>query len=409
MSPSVHQPHFEDTVLNVGLRLDSPHPLSGERRALPSSAQAIVIGAGIVGLSIAWRLQSAGLSTVVIEKATAGSGASLAATGMLAAAAELETGGEHLLPFALASQHRWPSFCAELEAASGMSIDLEGRGTLVVALTRDETERLRSRYELHRRLGLSTRWLGGTEARELEPGLRPSTTAALLCAQDHQVDPRLVMPALRKAFEAAGGTLVDHCSVDRVETAGHRCSGVSTSLGTCLSPVVVIAAGAHVAEGGLLPAGLDVPVRPLKGQSIALRADRASRVPDHIIWTEHVHISPRSGGRMIVGATVEDCGFDSAITAGGMFALLDGVRRALPGMEDMRVEAVWSGLRPTSADDAPILGETPVGGLLLAVGHHRNGILLAPETAEALVRLALGREIQPTAAPLGLSRFRRNA
>jgi glycine oxidase len=328
---------------------------------------------------------------------------------MLAAAAELEVGGEDLLPFALASQRRWPAFRAELEQASGIAIDFDRRGTLVVALTRDETSRLRSRHDLHARSGLATRWLSGAEARELEPGLRPSTTAALLCAEDHQVDPRRLIPALRIAFEAAGGQLVEQCDVLSIDQEGERCCGVVTDKGACRAPLVVVAAGAWAAREGLLPKGVKVPVRPLKGQSVALRMNRAAPATTRVIWTEQVHIAPKSDGRLIVGATVEECGFDASITAGGIFALLDGVRRALPSVEEMRVEAVWSGFRPTSEDDAPILGATPVEGLLLAVGHHRNGILLAPATADAIASLAQGRGMAAEAAPFDLARFRRTA
>jgi glycine oxidase len=278
---------------------------------------------------------------------------------------------------------------------------------MVVALTRDETERLRARYDLHRRSGLSTTWLSGPDARAREPGLRPSTTAALFCAEDHQVDPRRLLPALRAAFLAAGGKLVEGHDVLSIEHEAGHCSGIVTASGSCKSPTVIVAAGAWAAREGLLPEDIHVPVRPLKGQSLALRTSQSAPATTHTIWTEQVHIAPKADGRLIIGATVEECGFDTSITAGGIFALLDGVRRALPSVEEMQVEAVWSGLRPTSEDDAPILGVTPVQGLLLAVGHHRNGILLAPATADAIAGLVLGKDIMAEAAPLGLSRFRR--
>jgi glycine oxidase len=395
--------------IDMGMRIPAWPAAQRAAGKLPAQADIVVIGAGVMGLSIGWHLAAAGLSTVVVERDEAGCGASLAATGMLAAAAELEIGGEDLLAFALASQRRWSAFRDELELASGIALDFDTRGTLVVALTRDETSRLRSRHDLHVRSGLPTRWLSAAEARELEPGLRPSTTAALLCAQDHQVDPRRLIPALRVAFEAAGGQLVEHCDVLSIDHEGGRCRGIVTAVGACRAPMVVVAAGAWAAREGLLPEGIEVPVRPLKGQSLALRMNRSAPATSHVIWTEQVHIAPKSDGRLIVGATVEECGFDTAITAGGIFALLDGVRRALPSVEEMSVEAVWSGFRPTSEDDAPILGVTPLQGLLLAVGHHRNGILLAPATADAIAGLVQGRGMAPEAVPLDLARFRRNA
>jgi glycine oxidase len=399
---------LSEHTIDMGIRLPAWPTSQCPAGDLPASADVVIIGAGVIGLSVGWRLAAAGLSTVIVERDEAGCGASLAATGMLAAAAELETGGEDLLPFALASQRRWPAFRDELEAASGVPLAFDTRGTLVVALSRDETSRLRSRHELHLRSGLSTTWLSGAEAREREPGLRPSTTAALWCAEDHQVDPRRLIPALRVAFQAAGGQLVEHCDVLSIDQEGGGCRGIVTAVGACRAPVVVLAAGAWAARQGLLPWEVTVPVRPLKGQSLALRMNRAAPATSHVIWTEQVHIAPKSEGRLIVGATVEECGFDSSITAGGLFALLDGVRRALPSVEEMRVETVWSGFRPTSEDDAPILGPTPVEGLLLAVGHHRNGILLAPATADAIAGLVLGKGMTPEAAPLDLARFRRN-
>jgi glycine oxidase len=405
---------LSDHIIHMGARLPQwPAPSSRlpDKILLPSHANAIIIGAGVIGLSIGWRLAAAGLSTVIVERDEAGSDASscasLAATGMLAAAAELEAGGEALLPFALASQRQWLSFGQELEAASGIMLGYDTCGTLVVALTRDETERLRARHDLHKRSGLSTSWLSGPEARAREPGLRPSTTAALFCADDHQVDPRRLLPALRMAFAAAGGKLVEGCDVLSTENTAGRCSGIVTQAGICTAPTVIVAAGAWAARDGLLPDDIHVPVRPLKGQSLALRMTQSAPATTHIVWTEQVHIAPKADGRLIVGATVEECGFNASITAGGIFALLDGARRALPSVEEMRVEAVWSGLRPTSEDDAPILGVTSVQGLLLAIGHHRNGILLAPATADAIARLVLGKDIMTEAAPLGLSRFGR--
>src|SRR5262249_52841250 len=230
---------------------------------MPAAVDVAVVGAGVIGLSIAWRLALRGLSVAVFEGATAGAGASLAATGMLAAAAEHEPGCRDLLALALESQQQWPQFRAALEAQSGRHIDFRESGTLVVALGRDEVERLRFRHDLHKRCGLTTRWLGGSEVRVMEPALRPSVAAGLYCADDHQVDPRLVMAALRAAYVAAGGRLFEHCAVTAVDLAGGRVAGLATSRGSCRAPAVVLTAGAWT--GDLLPRSLTVPVRPLKG------------------------------------------------------------------------------------------------------------------------------------------------
>ena len=245
------------------------------------------------------------------------------------------------------------------------------------------------------------------EARRREPSLRASTTAALACPEDHQVDPRRLVPALEIAFQRAGGRLACPVEVTGIDIEGGRCVGVVTTAGGCRAPVVVVASGAWAGSCGFLPGDIPLPLRPLKGQSLALATTRSSPAPQHVIWTEQVHIAPKSDGRMIVGATVEEAGFDASITAGGIFALLEGVRRAMPSIEDMAVDAIWCGFRPTSDDDAPILGESGTGGLLYALGHHRNGVLLAPATAEALWRVATGRGPMREAVPLSLERFRR--
>lgn len=372
------------------------------RHDFPAAADVAVIGAGVIGLSIAWRLARRGLDVAVFERAAAGAGASLAATGMLAAAAEHEPGGQEFLALALESQRQWPQFRLALEAQAGLAIDYRDCGTLVVALARDEVERLRFRYELHRRCGLATRWLNGGEVRALEPQLRPSVAAGLLCPDDHQVDPRRVMAALRAALLAAGGRLVEQCAVAALDIAGGRARGVVTAAGTCRAPRIVVAAGAW--SGAVAPAGVVIPVHPLRGQALAVTTAPGTALA-RMIWTEQIHLAPKGDGRLIVGATVEECGFDDAVTAGGLYALLEGARRAFPAIEDMPIEAVWTGFRPSSIDDAPILGETPIAGLVIATGHHRNGYLLAPATAHAIEALMLDGALPAVAQAFGLDRF----
>jgi glycine oxidase len=370
---------------------------------IPSAVDVAVVGAGVIGLSTAWRLALRGLSVAVFERATAGAGASLAATGMLAAAAEHEPGCHDLLALALESQRQWPQFRVALEAQSGHAIDFREDGTLVVALARDEIERLRFRHDLHKRCGLPTRWLGGPEVRAMEPALRPSVAAGLYCADDHQVDPRQVMAGLLNAYLAAGGRLIEHCAVSGVDLEGGRVAGLVTANGGCRASTVVLTAGAWT--GDVLPPGLSVPVRPLKGQALAVRTTPDTGTLGHIVWTEQIHMAPKSDGRLIIGATVEERGFDDAITAGGLYALLEGARRAFPAIEEMAIEAVWAGFRPSSIDDAPILGATSIPGLALATGHHRNGYLLAPATAFAMEALIADGALPAVAQPFGLNRF----
>jgi glycine oxidase len=383
--------------------LSSPHSARAADTTISAAVDVAVAGAGVIGLSIAWRLAARGLSVAVFDRASAGSGASLAAAGMLAAAAEHEPGCHDLLALACESQRQWPRFRAALEAQSGVAIDFREDGTLVVALGRDEVERLRFRHDLHRRCGLTTRWLSGPEVRAMEPALRPSVVGGLHCADDHQVDPRLVMAALRAAFIAAGGRLFEHCAVTGVDLEGGIARGVLTTQGACRASTIVLTAGAWTSD--IAPSGLKVPVRPLKGQSLALRTTSDTGTLANIVWTEQVYMAPKSDGRLIVGATVEERGFEEAITAGGVYALLEGARRAFPGIEEMAIDAIWTGFRPSSIDDAPILGMTPVRGLVLATGHHRNGYLLAPATAFAVEALIADGALPAVAQPFGLDRF----
>lgn len=402
-------PSSETPPFTIGARLPV-EPVRAAVAAKPSFDTAktfdvAVVGAGVIGLSIAWRLARRGLATIVFDRATAGSGTSLAATGMLAAAAEHESGGDELVALARESQHAWRAFADALEMESGLSIDYRDEGTLVVALGRDEVERLRFRYEQQCRAGLATLWLSGAEARVREPGLRPSVAAGLFCADDHQVDPRRMMPALCRAFAAAGGELVENCPVERVDRQGGRVAGLVTAAGLCKARNVVLAAGAWTGEGDLLPAGLHVPLRPLKGQALALRPRPATGTLSHIVWTEQVHLAPKADGSLILGATMEECGFDPSVSAGGIYALLEGARRALPSVEEMQIEAIWTGFRPTSADDAPILGACAVDGLIIATGHHRNGFLLAPVSAQAIEDLIMRGAMTGAACAFGIDRF----
>ncbi|KAB1071091.1 glycine oxidase ThiO [Methylobacterium planeticum] len=373
---------------------------------LPARADIVVVGAGLIGLSIAWKLAEAGRSVVVVERGTVGSGASLAATGMLAPAAEHEPGSDRLLPLALESLRRWPAFRDAVQAASGLDIDYRQEGTLVLAIGRDEVERLRFRHDLQRRSGVEAEWIAGPEVRRREPMLRPSVTAGVFCPLDHQVDPRLVMAALIEACRRAGVIVVESCTAEALDWTGGRVTGLRTGAGAIEAGSVVLASGAWSGEGGLLPESLALPVRPIKGQSLALRTTRRTGTLSHMVWTEQVHMAPKSDGHLIVGATVEDCGFRAGVTAGGLYALLEGARRVLPGIEEMEVEAVWSGYRPTSDDDAPIIGEI-APGLVAATGHHRNGYLLNPATADAVADLLTTGTLPGFAQAFGLSRFAR--
>jgi glycine oxidase len=357
----------------------------------------VVIGAGVIGLSIAWRLAQAGCAVAVYDRGEAGRGASWAAAGMLAAAVEIEPGEEPLLPLTLESQRLWPQFARELEAVSGVPIGYRDEGTIVVALTRDDAEQLRFNYEFQRGLGLDLEWLSGAETRRREPHLRPGIPAAVASPRDHQVDNRLVARALAVAARQAGAELYEHCRVREIEAGDGRARAVVTDRGREPADIVVLAAGAWSREIAGIPLAHLPPVRPIKGQMLALRMHPAAPLLRHVVWLPRGYLVPRNDGRLIVGGTVEERGFDELVTAGGLLALLEGAWRAMPAIEELPVAETWVGFRPGSRDDAPMLGPSGIDGLVVATGHHRNGILLTPVTA-AVVSAYILTDVLPEIA-----------
>jgi glycine oxidase len=324
---------------------------------------------------------------------------------MLAAAVETEPGEEKLLALTLESQTLWPRFAREVEAASGISIGYRDEGTIVVALTRDDAEQLRFSYEFQRGLGLDIDWLSGAEARRREPHLRPGISGAVLSPKDHQVDNRLLGSALAEAARRAGAVLYEHCPVREVELSGGRARGVFTDRGSDPADIVILAAGAWSREIGGVPASYLPPVRPIKGQMLALSMDPATPLLRHVIWLPRGYLVPRLDGRLIVGATVEERGFDDRLTAGGLLALIEGAWRAVPAVEELPVAETWVGFRPGSRDDAPMLGPSGIDQFVVATGHHRNGILLTPITAEAISGYVLTGRVPEVVLPFAPDRF----
>ncbi len=324
---------------------------------------------------------------------------------MLAAGIEAEPGEAPLYALNRLSQSLWPGFAAELEAISGLPIDYRDEGTLVLALTRDDVGQLRFTYEYQRSLGIALQWLGAAEVRRREPHLHPNLAAAVYSPADHQVDNRRLGAALTRAFRAVGGRLHERAPVSAIDIAGGRVRGVELERARHAADVVVLAAGAWSAEIAGLPPPARPPVRPVKGQMLALRMDPAAPLLRQVLWTPKVYLVPRRDGRLIIGGTVEERGFDRTLTAGGVFALLEGAWRALPAIEELAIDEMWVGFRPGSRDDAPLLGPSPVEGLVLATGHHRNGILLTPVTAAAISRYILEGQLDEAVRPFGIDRF----
>src|SRR5580704_17555028 len=381
-------------------------PLTQKLPHIGKKPHVAIIGAGVVGLGIAWRL--AGRATVaVFDRGNAGSGASHAAAGMLAACCEAEPGEEALVALGRESQARWPGFAEELSRTSGVDVELRTEGTLVVALTADDQGELAHRLEFQRqKLDLPLEWLSAAATRAKEPHLAGKLAGAVFSPQDHQVDNRKLVQALHIAAKAAGVVVHEHRPVKEIVVRGGRACGVLFEDGTTEpADIVVLAAGAWSRSIAGLPPDRRPPVRPVKGQMLALRMDPKAPLLNHVLWAPGAYLVPRRDGRLIVGGTVEEKGFDETITAGGVMALLDAAWRAVPAIEELPIDQIWVGHRPGSRDDAPILGRAPLENLFYATGHHRNGILLAPVTADAMAKLILDDVVEPAIRPFGLERF----
>jgi glycine oxidase len=365
-----------------------------------------IIGAGVIGLGIAWRLAARGASVTVFDKGAAGAGASHAAAGMLAACSEAEPGEEALVALGRESQARWPAFAAELEQTSGIDVELRREGTLVVALTADDQARLDHQLVFQQKLGLPLQWISAAETRRREPHLAGKLAGAVLSPEDTQVDNRKLAAALRVAALAAGASVNEHRPVETISSHAGRVDGIVLADGTEIAAdVVVLAAGAWSRSIAGLAPELRPPVRPIKGQMLALRMDPAAPLISHVVWAPGAYLVPRRDGRLLVGATVEEKGYDTSLTAGGMLTLLEAAWRVVPAVEELAIDEMWVGHRPGSRDDAPILGAGPLQGLIYATGHHRNGILLTPITADTIARLVIDDVADPIIRPFGIERF----
>jgi glycine oxidase len=354
----------------------------------------IIVGGGVIGLCCAWRVAQRGGRVAVIEKGRPPAGATRVAAGMLAPVGELAYGEPELLNMTLAAAATYPDFVAELEAATGEATGYARHGALHIALDRDEAAELRRVHDLQRSLGLDAEWLPPRRCRELEPGLTPSFNGGVHASAEGAVDPRLLAAALLTALAAEDADVLLGSEAVAALLDGDRIAGVRTDGGEELrGETVVLAAGAWSGQAGWLPPRARPPVRPVKGQILELRSRDGSSVCERIVASERVYLVPRDDGRLIVGATVEEQGPDTTVTAGGVHELLREAYRLLPEVAEMELIESAAGLRPGTPDNLPLIGPGGIDGLLWATGHYRNGILLAPLTADAVAELLSGGEL----------------
>ncbi|MET9014716.1 glycine oxidase ThiO [Streptomyces olivaceoviridis] len=373
------------------------------------TSDVLVIGGGIIGLVTAWRAAQRGLATAVVDPEPGG-GAAQVAAGMLAAVTELHYGEETLLALNLESARRYPAFAAELSELTGHDLGYRRCGTLAVALDADDRAHLRELHALQQRSGLASEWLSGRECRRLEPMLAPGVRGGLRVDGDHQIDPRRLAAALVAACERAG-VVFHRAWAERLDVVRDRAAGVTTADGTALrADRVVLAAGSLSGRLAGVPDELLPPVRPVKGQVLRLTVPRRyapflSRTVRAVVRGGQVYLVPRENGELVVGATSEELGWDTTVTAGGVYELLRDAHELVPGITELPLTETRAGLRPGSPDNAPLLGPSGLAGLLLATGHYRNGVLLTPVTGDVLAHALVTGELPQEARPFTPRRF----
>jgi glycine oxidase len=363
-----------------------------------------VAGGGLIGLSVAWRAAQRGLSVTVVDEAP-GTGASAAAAGMLAPVTEAAYGEEALLRLCLASLERYPAFAAEVEQASGLPVGLRTVGTLVVGFDEDDMRALDALHGYQRELGLAAERLTPRATRRREPSLSPRVRGGLAVDGDHSVDGRALHAALLVAAEAAGVRVVTE-RIAEVLVDGGRAAGLRLAGGGVVAaPSVVLALGAR--SGGL-PGVPPLPVRPVKGQVLRLAgaAGLLEGTVRALVRGRQVYLVPYGDGRLVIGATSEDRGFDATVTAGGVHDLLHDAMEVVPGVSELELVETLARWRPGTDDNAPLLGPSALPGLVLATGHHRNGVLLTPVTGDVVAELLDTGELPPLAVPFTAERCR---
>jgi glycine oxidase len=350
-------------------------PAKGIHPTSSTGFDVAVIGGGVIGLSVAWRARSRGLSVLVLDRGEPGGGTSRVAAGMLAPASEADAQERALLALGLESARLWGPFAAELHDVSGLDVGLRTQGTLAVARDGDEKRWLERELDLRERLALRATRLLPSAARALEPALAPSIRLGVEFPDDYSADPRALVAALVAACERAGVVLAPHTEV--------------TSLDDVDAAQVVLAAGPWSAA--LAP----LPVRPVKGQTIRLRGEP---LLERTVRFETGYLVPRVDGRIVLGATMEERGFDTAVTALAVHDLLRDAAELVPGILELEIEELIAGLRPGTPDNAPLIGRLD-DRVVVATGHHRNGILLAPVTARLVAEELAGEPEEHAFSP----------
>jgi glycine oxidase len=351
--------------------------------SIKGSADVVIVGGGVIGLTIARALALRGVRDVcLVERGNLGAEASWAAAGMLLPQVEADAQDEF---FNLACQSRdlYPAFAAALREETAIDVELDTTGTLYLALTEHDHEEIKRRYEWQTRAGLSVEILSNEETLALEPCISESTHGALRFPKDIQVENRRLLSALANSVKKLGVDIVTLTTVDSLIIEGHRVRGVQTSRGPISCPTAVIAAGTWSSFIKTSPQSPIPTIEPVRGQMVCLEAK--PQLTRHVIYSPRGYIVPRKDGRLLAGSTSENAGFAKCVTAGGIATILRNALEISPAISDLPVVDTWAGLRPRAPDGLPVLGPCgEIDGLFYATGHYRNGILLAPLTGELI-------------------------
>ncbi|HKP81662.1 MAG TPA: glycine oxidase ThiO [Pyrinomonadaceae bacterium] len=363
-------------------------------------AEVVVIGGGVIGLAIARALARRGVRDVcLIERGGLGAEASAAAGGMLLPQVEAD-GHDDFFALACRSRDLYPFLAAELRDETGVDIELDTTGTLYLALNEHDYEEIEQRYHWQTRAGLAVELLTSAAARELESCISESTFGALLFPDDIQVENRRLITALANSVNARGVKTFTETTVEALRIEGDRVTGVQTSRGDISCRTVVIAAGTW--SSFLLPSA--PIIKPVRGQMVCLESK--PQLTRHVIFSPRGYLVPRQDGRLLAGSTSENAGFAKRVTAGGIASILRHALEISPAVANLPIVDAWAGLRPRAADGLPVLGPCgEIDGLFYATGHYRNGILLAPLTAELISEAIVAGKTSPLLAPFSPDRF----
>lgn len=344
-----------------------------------SKYDAVIAGGGLIGGCIALELAEAGLKVALYDAREPGREASWASAGMISPAPE----NTSMIPFmamSLASVALYPEFIRKVEELTGKDVGYRNSGALDVILDGDAEEELSTIVALQRGVGLRAEAISAEQARKMEPALTEEIQAAVFRADEGSLDARAFTGAVLEAARSRGVAVFAGNGAKALKKEGGQCRGLILERGEALARWTIVAAGCFSAR--IAGAEMYAPVSPAKGQMLALRSESAEI--QHILWLEHKYLVPRKDGRIIAGSTIERSGFDHDVTVGGVRSILSEIVKIVPELENARIEESWAGLRPDSPDHLPIIGPTDVEGLLIATGHFRSGILLAPITARLI-------------------------